>query len=609
MNFSYIRKLEPIIIMKKFCLFLLTVPFLISCSEKTEPKIVIQRDTVYVSDLQSMKSIQEFGVLPENSPLLNKKNLQKAIDWASASGTALYVTPVENGYKIDGGLVLKKNVSLIGAHGPTGRGTVNSKGTGPTGSLFVITDKSDPFITVQSATQISGIQFYYPNQSWTDSTKVIAYKPTILKDPTQSVLGVTLRDLTFYGEYMAMDFRAERNSSCEQILFEDCYGYPFGGCFIAIDHCYDIPRILHCHVNPANCRAFGRHLDSSVLQSVIDKKSYTYWIDHTDNLIVMDIFTYGNYGGIYLGPVTYGQFTSFNFDSVSIGIYRDGAESVTKNWQISQGLIIANLGDDYTKIHPIVVTGSGRTNISNVDAFSCAIPGVKSIGYPKDFICITGHAYPIVSLVSCTAEVYGDDFYTLENPKAYMKMVSCVDKGGNFIDYDYQGVDPGYESDVTTYWDNCDNLDSWQCYPSGYLELDTSDKKEGDACVSVTGKDPGKYTLAICKKYLTPINARVTQRYGHLLLDIYVSDVTLAEPTGESSLEITSSGTYDMEETFWQLGINKGFLHNGWNQLDLKMAESWGGAVYDSINFFRYYQCEASGDLTLKFDNLRFYQE
>ncbi len=66
-------------------------------------------------------SIQKFGVLPENAPEVNQENLQKAIDWASRCGAALYVEPVEEPYPIKSGVILKQNASLIGAHGPTGR--------------------------------------------------------------------------------------------------------------------------------------------------------------------------------------------------------------------------------------------------------------------------------------------------------------------------------------------------------------------------------------------------------------------------------------------------------------------------------------------------------
>jgi hypothetical protein len=38
-----------------------------------------------------------------------------------------------------------------------------------------------------------------------------------------------------------MDFNADKEHPCEQILFEHCYGYPLSGEFVRIDYCYDIP--------------------------------------------------------------------------------------------------------------------------------------------------------------------------------------------------------------------------------------------------------------------------------------------------------------------------------------------------------------------------------
>ena len=77
------------------------------------------------SNAAELISIQKFDVKPGNSPAVNKVNLQKAIDWATTSGSALYVKPAEDPYHIDGGIILKKNVSLIGVNGPTPRGTVH----------------------------------------------------------------------------------------------------------------------------------------------------------------------------------------------------------------------------------------------------------------------------------------------------------------------------------------------------------------------------------------------------------------------------------------------------------------------------------------------------
>ena len=61
-------------------------------------------------------SIQNFNVLPENDPQTNKTNLQTAIDWAAPAGAALFVEPNEKPYPVAAGIVLKKNVSLIGVH-------------------------------------------------------------------------------------------------------------------------------------------------------------------------------------------------------------------------------------------------------------------------------------------------------------------------------------------------------------------------------------------------------------------------------------------------------------------------------------------------------------
>ena len=343
--------------MKRIMLYIaITLVCFTACSKETQ--IVEAEETAP----QGMVSIQKFGVLPNNSPEQNRENLQAAIDWATSSGSALYVTPTEEGYPVATGVILRKNVSLIGAHGPTGRGTKHPKKNAPTGSLFTITDTNEAFITVESATQIRGIQFWYPKQSYQTAHNIVKYKPTIKMSETEGIVqGVTLSCLTFYGEYMAMDFRS-KNNICEQILFEHCYGYPLSGEFIAIDRCYDIPRVLHCHVNPANMREFGRTFSKEVVDRVVKQKTFTYWINRTDNAQLIDLFTFGAYGGIYLGEATYGQLTNFNLDCVTVGIYKNGNNTKNRNWQISQGSIIANTGEKITDIHPLVIEGKDKRN-------------------------------------------------------------------------------------------------------------------------------------------------------------------------------------------------------------------------------------------------------
>ncbi|MDD4759432.1 MAG: hypothetical protein PHU66_01255 [Bacteroidaceae bacterium] len=384
---------------------------------------------------QDMFSIQKFGVLPTNTPHVNRKNLQKAIDAMSSSGGALYITPVKGGYPVATGIILKKNVSLIGVHGPTGRGTRNESGNGTTGSLFVITDTIKPFITVESATQIRGIQFWYPKQTYDDPHKIIAYKPTICMAKEGIVEGVTLSCLSFYGEYMAMDFRTPGKDFCEQILCEHCYGYPLSGQFIAIDRCYDIPRILHCHVNPANMREFGRSFHKNVIDAVIARHTYSYFIDHTDNAQLMDVFTFGVYGGIYLGKETYGQLTNFNLDCVSIGIYKSGNNQKNRNWMISQGAIIANTGTNLENIHPFVIEGTGHTSITNVEAFSGDNGALTNLGASYDFLTVNGNEPMTIALTGCRMTGYtAINPVTNNNPNAKIHLVNCVDKSGNFID-------------------------------------------------------------------------------------------------------------------------------------------------------------------------------
>ena len=143
---------------------------------------------------------------------------------------------------------------------------------------------------------------------------------------------------------LAMDFKAARRHPCEQILIEHCYGYPLGGEFVRIDYCYDIPRILHCHVNPANQRFIKGGYSRSVIDAVVQKKTFSFAIDHTDNAVLLDLFTFGVYGGAYLGPASYGQLTSFNLDCVTVGIHKLGDGAFNRNWQIAQGSIIANTG-------------------------------------------------------------------------------------------------------------------------------------------------------------------------------------------------------------------------------------------------------------------------
>ena len=376
-----------------------------------------------------LKSIRSFGVLPENSPEINKANLQKAIDWASASGAALFVEPTEDPYVIGSGIILKKNVSLIGVNGPVPRGTKHPTKEQPVGSVLAVRDALAPFITVESATQIKGIQFWYPDQVLDDPSKVIAYPPTIQVSQVSSTEGVTLTDLTFFGEYISMDFNAAPQHPCELILFQNCYGYPLGGEFIRIDYCYDIPRILHCHVNPAIQREIGRSYSKQLIDAVVAKQKFTYAINHTDNAQLIDLFTFGSFGGILLGPATYGQLTNFNFDCVTVGIHKYGDNSKNRNWMIAQGSIIANTGMRIEDVHPFIIEGKGHCSISNVEAFSGGNGALTNFGNSWDYMTIRGNEKCSVSMFGCRMRDYKAAMpITIVNPNAIVQVIGCLDK-------------------------------------------------------------------------------------------------------------------------------------------------------------------------------------
>jgi hypothetical protein len=375
------------------------------------------------------RSILDFGVAPTNTPSANKGALQRAIDWASPRGAALFVDPSDEPYPVDGGLVLKMNVSLVGVHGPVGRGTRHPDKPQPVGSVFRIEDEAKPFITVEGATQLRGLQFWYPRQTLTDPAKIIRYPPTIQVSRARPAQGVTLSCLTFYGEFTAMDFNADRAQTCEQILFEHCYGYPLGGEFIRIDYCYDIPRILHCHVNPANQRFIKGGYSRAVIDTVVAAKTFTYAINHTDNAVLMDLFTFGVHGGVYLGPATYGQLTGFNLDCVTVGIHKLGDGVFNRNWQIAQGSIIANTGPKLEDIHPIIIEGQGHTALSNVESFSGGNPALTTLGKSQDFLLVRGNRKLTASLSGCRMRDYvAGAPITCLNTNAILQAAGCVDK-------------------------------------------------------------------------------------------------------------------------------------------------------------------------------------
>lgn len=142
----------------------------------------------------------------------------------------------------------------------------------------------------------------------------------------------------------------------------------------------------------------------------------------------MDVFTFGAYGGIYLGSASYGQLTNFNLDCVCIGIHKLGDNKRNRNWMIAQGSIIANTGEKIEDIHPILIEGMGHTSLSNVEAFSGDNGALTNLHGSWDFITIRGKEKCTVSMVGCRMRNYAaENPINIINKNAKVQAVACFD--------------------------------------------------------------------------------------------------------------------------------------------------------------------------------------
>ena len=178
-------------------------------------------------------------------------------------------------------------------------------------------------------------------------------------------------------------------------------------------------------------REFRRTFKPNVVDAVVHQKTYTYWIDHTDNAQLIDLFTFGVYGGIYLGNETYGQLTNFNFDCVGVGIHKLGSQWKNRNWQIAQGSIIANAGERLEDVHPILIEGKGHTSLSNVECFSGSNSALTDLGASWDYITVRDSA--TVTLMGCRMQGYKADSPIHVSPGARLQAIGCTDRDNNII--------------------------------------------------------------------------------------------------------------------------------------------------------------------------------
>lgn len=114
---------------------------------------------------------------------------------------------------------------------------------------------------------------------------------------------------------------------------------------------------------------------------------------------------------------------------MAVGIHKLGDNQFNRNWQISQGSIIASAGAPLADIHPFVVEGQGHTAVANCESFSGGNSALTTVGKSQDFMLVQGSEPLTVSLVGCRMRNYAADSpISVGNPAALIQAVACVDE-------------------------------------------------------------------------------------------------------------------------------------------------------------------------------------
>lgn len=168
-----------------------------------------------------------------------------------------------------------------------------------------------------------------------------------------------------------------------------------------------------------------------------------------------------------------------------------------------------------------------------------------------------------------------------------------------------------FNSSYEDFWMSCKHKSLDQFY------FDDKEYKSPDGCyVAISGPvgdDPYRFTTYIMSGVGMPITPKcditsIPEEGCHMLLTIYVSDASKLNYNADSQIELNSSSDYDSDEVGWTFGQFK--CKNGWQTLDLSLpqaASKIGELDRKRISWFRFYHKDFEGNLTIKFDEIRFY--
>lgn len=148
--------------------------------------------------------------------------------------------------------------------------------------------------------------------------------------------------------------------------------------------------------------------------------------------------------------------------------------------------------------------------------------------------------------------------------------------------------------DADSYLDDCDKTTGWGS--SQGLKLNTTDHKQGTACIEFTGSSNDEFK----KAFSSPFNAEATVSNGVLEFWYYVSDPSVL--SDKNQVELGSAGRPDVDEFNWKLSD----LAEGWNYISLNLSDAakMGNPNPAAINWFRIYNIK-TGSHTSRIDAIR----
>ena len=122
-----------------------------------------------------------------------------------------------------------------------------------------------------------------------------------------------------------------------------------------------------------------------------------------------------------------------------------------------------------------------------------------------------------------------------------------------------------------------------------------AEDEHGGKCLGWTADSKG---FVMHRNWKTPIKGGDANA---LVFDMYVSDEDVYYTMAENSLELTSSGRCDVEETACALTSLE--VSTGWNRVVVPLSS--GGCDLSRVNYMRLYTLGLKGDLELRLANIR----